>query len=269
MKTSFSELDAILRGDATQLSSLQRGEIPVSARRMVGMVVVLGLLFGLCMGSFALIRHFAGNDGASAHPTSEAWSQLFGSALKIPLLFLLTLAVTLPSLYVFNAIAGSRLRPRAVIRLLTAMLAVMLAVIASLGPIVAFFAVSTTSYPFMKLLNVGVCAVGGVLGLAFLLRTMHRIVLVQNTSDTLQADAQTDSDSENQVAALDAMGPTERRARSIFTIWLFVFSLVGAQMAWVLRPFIGDPNLPFQWLRNRESNFFVDVFAAIYQLLGG
>ena len=71
----------------------------------------------------------------------------------------------MPSLYVFNALVGSRLTLAAVIRLLVATLGVIVAVLASLGPIVAFFSVSTTSYPFMVLFNVVVFAVSGVLGL--------------------------------------------------------------------------------------------------------
>ena len=45
----------------------------------------------------------------------------------------------------------------------------------------------------------------------------------------------------------------------MFAVWILVFSLVGAQMGWILRPFIGYPNLEFQWLRPRESNFFEAV----------
>lgn len=280
MTNSFKQLDAILRGDATRVSNLQRGEIPVSARGLVGVVILLGVLYGLCMGSFAVVRATLGDGGANAPHASDAGGQLVAAAVKLPLLFLLTLGVTLPSLYVFNALVGSRLRPRAVIRLLVSMLAVMLAVIASLGPIVAFFGLSTTSYPFMKLLNVAVCAAGGFLGLAFLLRTMHRIVLVQDTEDPpaapppapapAPATTGADADATPTVSTLAAVRhPGERRARSVFTLWLLVFALVGAQMAWVLRPFIGDPQRPFEWLRSRESNFFLDVFQALGQLLGG
>ena len=237
--------------------------------------------------------------------------------VKLPLLFVLTLTVTLPSLYVFNALVGSRLRPRAVFRLLASMLAVMLAVIASLGPIVAFFGLSTTSYPFMKLLNVGVCALGGLLGLAFLLRTMQRIVLVQDDSDrpvpvatatpapapaadlrlpapappptpptpstpptaptaatsvtaaTPPAHSRDATAQGLPVATLTRVpDPSEARARRVFGLWIVVFAFVGAQMAWVLRPFIGDPDLPFTWLRSRESNFFLDVFEALFRLMG-
>ena len=93
--------------------------------------------------------------------------------MKLPLLFGLTLAVTFPSLYVFNALVGSRLLIFQMLRLLIAAMSVMLTVLASFGPIVAFFAVSTQSYSFMLLLNIAVFGVAGILGLAFLLRTIE------------------------------------------------------------------------------------------------
>jgi hypothetical protein len=78
--------------------------------------------------------------------------------------------VTFPSLYVFNALVGSRLNMVAMLRLVVAALCVMMAVLASLGPIVAFFAVSTTSYPFIKLLNVAAYAIAGGWGCRFCCR---------------------------------------------------------------------------------------------------
>ena len=158
----LGELDRILRGELTQVSSLQRGGIAVSARRLTVVIVILGMVYGICMGTFALFRMKG----------PHAW-QIVASMVKIPLLFYLTLLVTLPSLYVFNALVGSRLTLKTVVRLLIASLGVMVAVLASLGPILAFFSVSTTSYPFMVLFNVVVCGVSGGLGLLFLLQTLR------------------------------------------------------------------------------------------------
>lgn len=59
------------------------------------------------------------------------------------------------------------------------------------------------------------------------------------------------------------LGP---HTKTVFHIWVLVFGLVGAQMGWILRPFVGDPNLPFQWFRSRESNFFQAVLAAFGNL---
>jgi hypothetical protein len=57
-------------------------------------------------------------------------------------------------------------------------------------------------------------------------------------------------------------------ARTTFRIWLVIYGLVGAQMGWVLRPFIGAPDIPFQWFRVREANIFVDLFRTISDLFG-
>ena len=106
-------------------------------------IVVLAMIYGVCMGTFAVFR-----------PKGADPMQVLASMVKVPLLFYLTLLVTFPSLYVFNALVGSRLRLVTVVRLLVASLGVMVTVLASLGPIVAFFSVSTASYPFMLLFNV-------------------------------------------------------------------------------------------------------------------
>src|SRR5206468_2084098 len=73
---------------------------------------------------------------------------------------------------------GSRLSLGSLLRLLVAALGVMVAVLASLGPIVMFFAASTTSYAFMQLLNVTCFTVSGFLGMSFLLQTLHRLSLI-------------------------------------------------------------------------------------------
>ena len=68
---------------------------------------------GACIGTFALFS--ARTAGAI---------RLLASMIKVPALFFLTLLVTLPSLYVFNASVGSRLTVGAVVRLLVATLGV-------------------------------------------------------------------------------------------------------------------------------------------------
>lgn len=266
MTSWFKQLDGILRGDATRMSALKHGRIETPVGGLSIVIIFLGATYGICMGAYAVIR-----TGGVSH---DAYMQMLASAVKLPLLFFLTLIVTLPSLYVFNALVGSRLSILSVIRLLVAMLGVMLAVLASFGPIVVFFSVSTESYPFMKLLNVIVAALAGFLGLAFLLRTLHRLVLAQIALDTPKAehDKPVEAHGDEQAdttTALDQVGyATTGKARSVFRVWVIVFSLVGAQMSWVLRPFIGKPDMPFAWFRARESNFFLDVLDAIASLFG-
>lgn len=294
MLKAFRQLDDILRGDATQLSSLEKGQIELPLKGLLLVMVLLGVIYGLCIGSFNLLHPLPEE---AVITSQDAWMQTLASAIKLPLLFTLTLLITFPSLYVFNALVGSRLRLLSVLKLLVASIAVMLAVVASLGPIVVFFSLCTTSYPFMQLLNVAVSAVAGFLGLAFLLRTLHRLVMIQerklmaeaaaampqvltpppvpstaaapNTIDPLRPIPPMTQDMMMQakkLSPLDQIGKTHQKAKNVVRIWTLVFGLVGAQMSWVLRPFIGSPYMPFEWFRERESNFFLAVIRAIQAL---
>jgi hypothetical protein len=168
-------------------------------------------------------------------------------------------------------------------RLLLASLAINLAVLASLGPIVMFFSLSTKGYAFIQLLNVAAFTVAGVLGLTFLLQTLHRLTSSRGIAalapeTPIESAAAADQSSSSGVptmrddpSALEmAEGETlARHTRLVFGCWVVLFAIVGAQMGWVLRPFIGNPALPFEWFRTRESNFFEAVLKAIQSVLGG
>ena len=40
-----------------------------------------------------------------------------------------------------------------------------------------------------------------------------------------------------------------RRHRWMLWTWLVIYAFVGVQMAWILRPFVGDPNMEVQFFR--------------------
>ena len=163
----LESLDRILRGDATRPHALRQQTIQIPMAGLSLLIIVLALGYGFCMGMFPGCRE--------DDPSYMRW---LACTVKIPALFFLTICVTFPSLYVVNALVGSRLRLLAVLQLLIAALAVNLAVLASAGPIVAFFSFSTANSPFMVLLNVLVFAISGLLGMKFLLQTLHRLSLI-------------------------------------------------------------------------------------------
>ncbi|MCW3054772.1 MAG: hypothetical protein JWN14_3942 [Chthonomonadales bacterium] len=274
MLTWLQHLDRVIRGEAIRPSALRSGDIeqPVGGLAVIG--IVLGALYGLCMGVFGLFQH-----------SHTAVLQMFSTIVKVPILFFLTLAVTFPSLYVFNALVGSRLSMLSVLRVLVISLTVMLTVLASLGPIVAFFSASTTSYPFMLLLNVLVFSISGLLGLRYMRVTLQRLTtaLSAPTVPQMPVDfafapplaefSEGGLPSQPPVApppvrALEhsAQDRQDRDVKRVFQVWMMVFGLVGGQMAWVLRPFLGNPASHFAWLRGRESNFFEGVFHALQRL---
>jgi hypothetical protein len=60
-----------------------------------------------------------------------------------------------------------------------------------------------------------------------------------------------------------------RIAKRILLGWLAVNFLLGAQLSWNLRPFVGSPGLPVEFLRQEafHGNFFEAVFYAARHLL--
>ena len=57
---------------------------------------------------------------------------------------------------------------------------------------------------------------------------------------------------------------TDRKtAWKIYFSWLFSYAFVGAQLSWILRPFIGSPQLPVEFMRASalNGNFYEFVFA--------
>ena len=238
MKELLRQLDRLLRGEFTAPGELKRGEVPVPVRWLVCASLLCGMVYGLCMALYA----------ASGETQSGAL-QFVSSAVKVPMLFLLTLLVTFPSLYVFGAMAGLKLRAPQMLRLLVAAVTVNLAVMASFGPVTVFFTVFTKSYAFIALLNVAFFAISGLVSLGFLARAARAVL--------------------EEVDAPAGETASPKRARFIFRTWIVIYGVVGAQMGWILRPFVGNPDLPFVWFRHhRETNFF-SAFVDMLKDIGG
>jgi hypothetical protein len=158
----IKELDALLRWDKDRSLALMKGTRPLRAGHGVASAVILGCVYGLFMGLYALLTR-----------RPPCWEQMLVTAVKVPALFLLTLFVTFPSLYVFSALLGTRLSFLDTLRVLVGATAVSVCVLAAFGPITGFFTISTTSYPFMKILNVLFFAIAGFLGIGFLAKVFR------------------------------------------------------------------------------------------------
>ncbi len=263
----FRQLDELLRGEKTVPGSLSENRVDLPLKTFVSLAIVLGGVYGFFMGWYAVLNR---------EPVE--YTQVLASVIKLPALFLLTLIITFPSLYVFNALVGCRMTFIGTLRLLVGAIVVNVTVAASLGPILAFFTLCTASYPFMVVLNVALLSVSGFVALGFLLHTLRRIVVRQPivNSDPIESFAAADSPEFEKVSsrapgALEQVSRDDREfgpANVVFKIWILLYGLVGAQMGWVLRPFIGAPDLPFQWFRERQGNFFLSVIKHLQDLFG-
>jgi len=62
-------------------------------------------------------------------------------------------------------------------------------------------------------------------------------------------------------------GPLIRRSprhRQLLRVWFLLYAFVGIQMAWVLRPFIGNPRLPVAFFR---AEAWGNAYVVVAQLL--
>ena len=179
--------------------------------------------------------------GAVLGSTHSLW-QALSSAAKLPILFLATLVVCSPTLYFFNVLFGSNQSLTQNVALILTAITVTSVLLLSFTPIVLFFLLTTSGYQFFKLLNVGICAVSGWMGVFFLSQGM-RIVA--------------------------AAGKEGASARSnVVRLWILLYGFVGSQMAWTLRPFIGAPSIKFELFRQLGGNFYSNILVSIGEMLG-
>ena len=67
---------------------------------------------------------------------------------------------------------------------------------------------------------------------------------------------------------LERLSANAATARTILFCWLAGNLFLGAQLAWVLRPFVGSPGLPVEFLRAHplRGNFFESILHALRHL---
>jgi hypothetical protein len=146
--------------------------------------------------------------------------QLLYSGLKVPLLLLVTFGLCLPSFFVVNTIAGLRDDFGQALRALVATQSCVTVVLAGLAPVTAFWYLSCADYRLAVLFNGAMFAVASVAA---------QIVVRRYYGPLIGRSA---------------------RHRQLLWAWFFLYAFVGIQMGWVLRPFIGDPDLPVAFFRS-------------------
>jgi hypothetical protein len=162
--------------------------------------------------------------------------QIVYSAVKAPLLLLGTSFIAWPSFFVLNTLVGLRQDfGRATIALMAAQ-AGLAVVLFSLAPFTIVWYVSSGHYPAAIIFNGIMFAIACFAG-QWLLRDHYRLLIERNP-----------------------------RHRWMFWTWLAVYIFVAIQMAWVLRPFIGDPDLPVEFFRKEKwGNAYLVVARLIYE----
>jgi len=194
--------------------------------------------------------------------SSHSLWQSLASAIKLPILFLLTLAICLPTLYLFNLLCGGRLTARQALALVLSAITVTATLTLAFAPITLFFMVTAQSYPFFILLNTAILTLTGCVGLRFLIdgmRSMNAQALAEQAQPAEQPETL------EQLHQTPATLPRPV-SMNLLMIWVLLYGFVGTQLAWTLRPFHGDPSMPFILFRPVESNFYIGVVETIMRL---
>jgi hypothetical protein len=169
--------------------------------------------------------------------------QGLSAAIKLPLLFLGTLAICFPGFFLIQVLVGSRLRLAQVLALTLAALALSAIVLAAVVPVTLFFLLTGANYYFLVLLHVVIVLGAGLIGMA----ALH----------------------EGLAFACEKRGVYPRSAMTIMQVWAVLFAFVGIQMAWNLQPFVGDRGQPFRLFRHGEGNFYTAVVYSLQKLAKG
>ena len=155
-------------------------------------------------------------------------------ALKIPLLIALSTALALPAFLAVCAAAGLRDDLPLALRSIAHGQATFALILGAFAPVTAFLVLSGASYPQC------VAQAGAV----FLAAALCAQITLRRHD-----------------APLHARHPRYRDARLVFGV---CHALVSIQLAWLLRPFVGDPGQPVQFLRDDPfGNAFVAAFRAV------
>ncbi len=171
-------------------------------------------------------------------------------ALKMPLLFLGTTAIVAVFNWMTATCLGAGLSFRSTVFVVLASMTMGCWILLGLVPVALFFLISGVSYAgthdelryahnLILMTHIVILAIAGVAGNASLLRGLRHVV-------------------------------NERcRVSALFMVWLTAFAFVGCQLSWILRPFVGSPFYPVEFMRADclDRNFYEFVFTEVIPFL--
>lgn len=96
--------------------------------------------------------------------------QALSSCVKLPVLFLLTTVICMPTLFIFSSFFGSKRSILQTFVLLATGTAIIGVLLVGFAPITFFFNVTARNYQFFKLLNVAFFSLSSLLGISYFCR---------------------------------------------------------------------------------------------------
>jgi hypothetical protein len=225
----FRQISVLLRGEPEPINGWIQQWNPARALLHVGVIVLGTGLYGAAMGYWR-------------DPLQSLYV-----AVKFPLIILLT---TLGNGLLNGMLApllGLNLNFRQCLQSVLMSHTITAAILGAFSPVMFFMvwnappmsAHARSTYDFIMLGHVLLIAFAGTAGNLRLSQLLQRV----SSSATI--------------------------SRRVLLAWLAGNLLLGSQLSWILRPFIGAPYLPVEFLRKDafSGNFFETIFHALHQIL--
>jgi hypothetical protein len=222
-----------LAGMMRAADSILRGGLALPRARPGSWFVLESLILGFGMSYGAVMGTYGGLFG------DRAW-QLVYSAVKVPILIVTTFVLSVPSFFVVNTLLGLGADFRRVLLALMTTQAGLTVILTSLAPFTALWYASGSDYQTAILFN-GVMFAVASFAAQWMLRREYRPLIRRDP-----------------------------KHRWMLRTWLVIYVFVGIQMAWVLRPFVGDPEKAVQFFREDSwSNAYEVVARMVWQVAMG
>jgi hypothetical protein len=188
-------------------------------------LTLIGLTFfyGLVMGSYS------------------GFLQALTAGVKVPVLFLLSLLICFPALFILQFILGSKMKLAQMTAIILSGFVLTGAIMVSFTPIVILFVLTAGNYHFLQLLHVAIFMLAGVFGMKTVLDALKFSCEQRNVYP--------------------------KTGVVVFRFWVVILAFVGIQLAWNLRPFLADKTEPYALFRKYEGNFYTAVLYSFEQLM--
>ena len=196
----------------------EKGVLGVIAKSII-LIAIFGVLYGATMGVW-----------------SWEIQQIIFSAIKVPLLFLISISVVLPSYYVVNLAMGGRSSFSQLAALYFSSFSISTTVLLAFVPVNLFFIITSPrdsdSYYFMVFLNLIIYGIGGLISIVFMIEGALFLNQHENSVTTLR----------DLIAVAVSLG---------------ILAFIGTQLAWFIRPWFNyEPN----FIRpDITGNFYTEI----------
>jgi hypothetical protein len=120
-------------------------------------------------------------------------------------------------------------------------------------------------------LTVLACAIAGVVGVRGFVRAMNEPppeVLAAAAAAAAQAGTELPGESAPR-GMFSRPSHVDKNVWQLLGWWVALYVFVGIQMGWILRPFIGSPELPFILFRGKSGSMIESTLHHLRVLFGG